>query len=155
MAEIDQTLWMIQFFFGKWNLFDKVSNCSNSRSYHFKSENWGPSKSCSLIEIFEDHPISELYQIQLHFLDPPCRPAGPMKPAPSVCLSVSQSVTKVLILPTIIFLRFFASRYSLMSLEKWRSPISKKKNVSPNCFTFVSKIEVFCHFLEIAALDFA
>ena len=36
-------------FFGKWNLFDKVSNCSR---YHFKSENWGPSKCCSLIEIF-------------------------------------------------------------------------------------------------------
>ena len=35
-----------------------------------------------------------------------------------VTSSVRQSVTKVLILPVISFLRFFASSYSLMSLKK-------------------------------------
>ena len=38
--------------------------------------------------------------------------------------SVSLSVTKVLILPVISFLRFFASSYSLMSLKRAKSNIS-------------------------------
>ena len=42
-----------------------------------------------------------------------------------------------------------------MSLKKWRSPIFKKKMCLQIISLFVSKIEVFRHFLEIAALDFA
>ena len=45
---------------------------------------------------------------EIDFLDPPCRPAGPMKPAPSVCLSVCLSVcnTKFSYFPPLDFSDF-------------------------------------------------
>ena len=76
----------------------------------------------------------------------------------SVRPSVSPSVTKVLILPVISFLRFFASSYSLMSLKKWRSPIFEKKLFGPKMAKNgqnLAQNEVFGHFLEIASLVLA
>ena len=72
---------------------------------------------------------------------------------PPVSPSVSQSVTKVLLLPAISFLRFFASSYSLMSVQKWRSPISKKK-VSPNYFTFCLQNRGFSPFSRDCRIRF-
>ena len=47
--KIDQNLWMIQKIFVK-NFFGlNVSKWSNSKSYHVKSEIWGPSTSSSLM----------------------------------------------------------------------------------------------------------
>ena len=42
-----------------------------------------------------------------------------------------------------------------MSLEKWRSLIFEKKFCVQIINLFVSKLQVFGHFLEIASLDFA
>ena len=47
--KIDQNLWMIQKFFEKNFFCSKVSKWSNSKSYHVKSEIWGPSTSSSLM----------------------------------------------------------------------------------------------------------
>ena len=58
---------------------------------------------------------------------------------PSVSLSVCLSVTKVLILPVISFLRFFASSYSLMSL-KVTKPDFRKKNYLGQIWAKVGQI---------------
>ena len=42
-----------------------------------------------------------------------------------------------------------------MSVEKWRSPIFEKKICVQIINLFVSKLQVFGHFLEIVSLDFA
>ena len=76
----------------------------------------------------------------------------------SVCLSIRPSVTKVLILPAIGFLSFFAWSWGPWSGEKWRSPIFEKKCWGPNLGKKGpkwAKNEVFCLFPDIKSLEFA
>ena len=47
--KIDQILWIIQKIFEKNFFCSKVSTWPNSKSYHVKSEIWGPSTSSSLM----------------------------------------------------------------------------------------------------------
>ena len=75
-----------------------------------------------------------------------------------VCLSVSLSVRlkrKILILPTIGFLRYLAQSCSEVKVEKWRSPIFEKKSWFFFISNFMLFLRVFWTFLENRANDLA
>ena len=80
-----------------------------------------------------------------------------MKPAPSVCQSVSLSVClwqKFSYFPPLDFSDFL-QEVSLNKCRKVTKPDFWKKMCLQIIMQFVSKIAVFGHFLEIASLDFA
>ena len=82
---------------------------------------------------------------------------GPLNPGPSVSLSVSLSVTKVIIFPLQGFFWYCTQSYIIISGKKWRSPILQKKIHSGYFGTFIAKMAKnrgFCHFASFWLLRF-